>query len=95
MRSSRRRIELALIQMRLAAPLGLAIAVAAVAVLICIFVVLIKPNPARFDPWSSIHTDDPGVYCRTYGEGGTVCSQVPEGVRNFRERQATVPRSAP
>lgn len=94
MRFRRRRLELALIQAKLVGPVGLAVAVGAISVLIGVFVIVVRPNPERFDPWGSAHSDDPAIYCRTYGEGGTVCSEVPKGVRDFRERQAAKSRQA-
>ena len=94
MRSKQRRLEIALFQAGLVGPLGLAVAVGAISILIGVFIIVARPDPARFDPWRSAHAADQGVYCRTYGKGGTVCSEVPERVREFRERREAIPRKA-
>lgn len=90
----RRRLELALLQAKLLGPVGLAVAVGVISILIGVFVIVAHPTPERFDPWDSAHSDDPAIYCRTYGKGGTVCSEASKGVRDFRERQAAKSRQA-
>ena len=86
MLSRKRRLEAALLWSRIEGMTGVGLCIAILSGIVIVLLLTFPRDLRRFDPWRSAHSSDPSVYCRSYGEGGTVCSEVPEGVRKFRER---------